>query len=224
MLRLIQAELPNQAEWCSCSQGKVRSTKEWDGSSSTRSQSSKRPWPSARMFSWATLASHCSVIIDPADEGRGLLGTTQYTQPALFALEWSLAELWRSRGVVPAMVLGHSVGEIAAACVAGVMSMEAGLKLTAERGRLMQALPVNEGVMVAVRCGEAAVSNAIQAQGLSCKVAVAAVNGPSSVVVAGSEEAVEAVLGELGAVGHRLRVSHAFHSPLMEPMVEAYRE
>lgn len=162
-------------------------------------------------------------IIDSGGEGQGLLGTTEYTQPALFALEWSLAELWRSRGVVPAMVLGHSVGEIVAACVAGVMSMEAGLKLTAERGRLMQALPVNEGVMVAVRCGAVAISSAIQAQGLSGEAAVAAVNGPSSVVVSGSEAAVGAVLGEFGAKGHRLHVSHAFHSPLMEPMVEAYR-
>ena len=163
-------------------------------------------------------------IIDPAEEGPGLLAMTQYTQPALFALEWSMAELWRCRGVVPAMVLGHSVGEMVAACVAGVMSMEAGLKLAAERGRLIQALPVNEGVMVAVRCKEAAVSAAIQALGLGYKVAVAAVNGPLAVVVAGSKAPVAAVVSELGVVGHRLSVSHAFHSPLMEPMMEAYRE
>lgn len=162
-------------------------------------------------------------VIDPAEEGQGLLVTTQYTQPALFALEWSLAEVWRSRGVVPALVLGHSVGEIAAACVAGVMPMEAGLKLAAERGRLMQALPSNEGVMVAVRCGEVSVSAAIRALGLGAKVSVAAVNGPSSVVIAGSEVQVSAVVGELGVAGHRLSVSHAFHSPLMLPMVEAYR-
>ena len=67
-----------------------------------------------------------------------LLGQTRYTQPALFALEWSLAELWRSRGVVPSAVLGHSVGEIAAACVAGVMSMETAMELTVQRSRLMQ--------------------------------------------------------------------------------------
>ena len=161
-------------------------------------------------------------VISPERECQGLLGTTQYTQPALFALEWSMAELWRSRGVVPALVLGHSVGEMAAACVAGVMSMEAGLKLTAERGRLMQALPVNEGVMVAVRCSESQVTSAIQALGLDRKVAVAAVNGPSSVVLSGSEVPIAAVVGALGATGHRLSVSHAFHSPLMDPMKEAY--
>jgi acyl transferase domain-containing protein len=161
-------------------------------------------------------------IIDPAEEGLGLLAMTQYTQPALFALEWSMAELWRCRGVVPAMVLGHSVGEMVAACVAGVMSMEAGLKLAAERGRLMQALPVNEGVMVAVRCSESQVTSAIQALGLDRKVAVAAVNGPSSVVLSGSEVPIAAVVGALGATGHRLSVSHAFHSPLMDPMKEAY--
>ena len=67
-----------------------------------------------------------------------LLDQTQYTQPALFALEWSLAELWRSRGVVPSAVLGHSVGEIAAACVAGVMTMETGMQLVVQRSQLMQ--------------------------------------------------------------------------------------
>ena len=163
-------------------------------------------------------------LIDPSERQEGRLATTQYTQPALFALEWSMTELWRSRGVVPALVLGHSVGEIVAACVAGVMPMEVGLKLATERGRLMQALPGNEGVMMAARCGEAAVSAAIQALGLAGRVSVAAVNGPSSVVVAGSEAAVGAVMVELGVLGHRLSVSHAFHSPLMGPMVEAYRE
>ena len=162
-------------------------------------------------------------IISPAGENGGLLAATQYTQPALFALEWSITELWRSRSVVPGVVLGHSVGEIAAACSAGVMSMEAGLKLAAERGRLMQAQPVKEGVMVALRCGEAAVSSAVQALGLSGRVAVAAVNGPSGVVVAGSEILVESVVNEVGMMGHRLAVSHAFHSPLMDPMMEAYR-
>ena len=89
------------------------------------------------------------------------LDSTQYAQPALFALEWSLTEMWRARGVTPALVLGHSVGEIAAACVAGVMSMEDGIKLATERGMLMQALPADEGVMVALRCSAESVVEAM---------------------------------------------------------------
>ena len=158
-------------------------------------------------------------------EHEQLLHQTQYAQPALFALEWSLSELWLARGVRPSMVLGHSVGEIVAASVAGVMLMEAGMRLVVARGRLMQELPQEDGVMIAVRCSELAVLSAIgtldakEAQ----RVSIGAVNGPKSVVVSGSASAVDVVLRSLGKDGQRLNVSHAFHSSMMRPMEEAYR-
>ncbi|HTG49115.1 MAG TPA: type I polyketide synthase, partial [Gemmatimonadales bacterium] len=157
---------------------------------------------------------------EPGGRGEGLLERTEYTQPALFALEWSLVELWRSWGVEPALVLGHSVGEYVAACVAGVLEVEEALRLVAVRGRLMGSLP-GGGVMVAVFAPEERVREVVERVG-GGEVSVAAVNAPESVVVSGAEEAVERVVGELvsGGVGvQRLRVSHAFHSALMDPVV-----
>ena len=153
------------------------------------------------------------------------LNETCYAQPALFALEWSLACMWGTKGVKPLLVLGHSVGELVAACVSGVMSMESGMKLATERGRLMQSLPINVGVMVALRCSEAEVRAAIRRldENLAGRVCLGAVNGPRNVVLSGSEDAVATTLKVLGVVGHRLRVSHAFHSPLMESILDAYR-
>jgi acyl transferase domain-containing protein len=123
-------------------------------------------------------------VMHPSESDR--LDMTQYTQPALFVLEWSLSELWLSRGVEPTLMLGHSVGEMAAACVTGVESMEMGLKLAAEHGRMMQAMLPGDGVMSAVRCGEAAVWQAIERLELGASASVAAVNGPLVVVVSGS--------------------------------------
>ncbi|MBD2103367.1 type I polyketide synthase [Leptolyngbya sp. FACHB-261] len=160
----------------------------------------------------------------------GLLGETAYTQPALFALEYALFQLWKSWGIEPTIVMGHSVGEYVAACVAGVFSLEDGLKLIAERGRLMQALPAG-GEMVAVFASEAQVTAAIQAVTAQLSeaqaVSIAAINGPQSVVISGQSEAVQAVLSALKAEGikaKKLQVSHAFHSPLMEPMLSAFKQ
>jgi malonyl CoA-acyl carrier protein transacylase/SAM-dependent methyltransferase/acyl carrier protein len=147
-----------------------------------------------------------------------LLGQTRYTQPALFALEWSLAQLWQSWGVRPSVVAGHSVGEYVAATVAEVMPLEAGLKLIAARGRLMQNC-AGRGVMTAVRAGEQQVGPLLR--GYESRVSLAALNAPESVVIAGYAAEVEQVEERLRAEGmelKRLAVSHGFHSPQMEEM------
>lgn len=147
---------------------------------------------------------------------------TAYTQPALFALEYALCELWKSWGVEPAAVLGHSVGEYAAARAAGVFGLEAGLKLIAARGRLMQALPPG-GEMAAIFAGEGLVREAIRA--FPKEISLAALNGPQLTVISGLGRAVAQVTKELAAKGVRvapLNVSHAFHSPLMEPVLEPF--
>jgi acyl transferase domain-containing protein/NADPH:quinone reductase-like Zn-dependent oxidoreductase len=168
-----------------------------------------------------------SLLYPPPDaaaeaEAASLLEQTAYTQPALFAVEYALAELWRSWGIEPYAVLGHSVGEYVAACVAGVFGLEAGLALIAERARLMQALPEGGG-MAAVFADAAVVERATA--GHTGRLAIAAVNGPANVVISGDDAALAAVLGELEAAGigaKRLPVSHAFHSPLMEPVLERF--
>ncbi len=150
------------------------------------------------------------------------LDETAYTQPALFAIEYALAELWRSWGIEPTAVLGHSVGGYAAACVAGVFSLADALKLIATRGRLMQALP-RGGAMAAILGSAARVAAAVVPH--ADAVAIAAVNGPNQVVISGTREGVEAIVTALasdGLVAKYLTVSHAFHSPLVEPMLAEY--
>jgi len=153
----------------------------------------------------------------------GLLDQTGCTQPALFSLEVALAALWRSWGVEPSCVIGHSVGEYAAAVVAGVISLEDGARLIAARGRLMQALPAG-GVMVAVQGDAALVERAVAPH--ADQVSIAARNAPGNLVIAGARAPVEAIASDLAAQGLRtqaLTVSHAFHSPLMEPMLGEFR-
>jgi acyl transferase domain-containing protein/acyl carrier protein len=155
-------------------------------------------------------------------EAGQALSQTQFTQPALFAVEYALAMLWRSWGIEPAAVMGHSVGEYAAACVAGLFRLEDGLRLIAERGRLIQTLPAG-GRMAAVFADTATVRRAVEP--FAATVSIAAYNGPENTVVSGSGEGVQAVLERLSAQGiasKSLAVSHAFHSPLMEPMLEAF--
>ena len=161
-------------------------------------------------------------ILYPGEATSPLLDETAWTQPALFALEVALVELWRSWGVEPAIVMGHSVGELAAAHVAGILSLEDAAALVAARGRLMQALP-RTGEMVSVSAPLERVEAAIRRAGGA--LSIAAVNGPAEIVVSGERESVRAAIAELAKDGVRsqtLVTSHAFHSPLMEPMLGAF--
>jgi glutamate-1-semialdehyde-2,1-aminomutase len=164
------------------------------------------------------------VLYPDQESSSTTVNETAYTQPALFALEYALAKLWQSWGIEPDVVMGHSVGEYVAACIAGIFSLEDGLKLIAERGRLIQALPQN-GEMVALLTNEAKVHTAIQPY--HQEISIAAVNGPESIVISGVREAINSIGIQLESEGiktRKLNVSHAFHSPLIEPMLEAFEQ
>jgi len=161
--------------------------------------------------------------LEDADVGRssfvvGRLDQTQYAQPALFVIEYALARLWMAWGVRPQALIGHSLGEYVAATLAGVFSLEDALRLVAARGRLMQSLP--PGAMLSVALGPDDLAPLLGAD-----LALAALNAPQQSVVAGPSAAVEALEQHLAARGvkaSRLRTSHAFHSPLVEPVLAPF--
>jgi len=157
-------------------------------------------------------------------EKEKLLNQTAFTQPALFAVEYALATLWRSWGIEPSAVMGQSVGEYVAACISGVFSLEDGLRLIAERGRLMQSLP-SGGQMIAVFADERKVSEAIASY--ENTVSIAGLNGPENTVISGLGADVQKIVEKFEAKGvicRPLVVSHAFHSPLLEPILDEFEK
>jgi natural product biosynthesis luciferase-like monooxygenase protein len=166
-------------------------------------------------------------FVDPdlaggADAGElaARLERTETAQPALFAVEWALAKLWMSWGIRPKALLGHSLGELVAACLAGVFSLEDGARLVAARGRLIGALP--KGEMLAIPLPESEVAPL-----LTGGLALSAVHGPGMCVAAGPPDQVErllALLAEKGVESRTLHTSHAFHSAMMDPVLEPFRE
>ncbi|MES2733545.1 MAG: type I polyketide synthase, partial [Bacteroidota bacterium] len=158
-------------------------------------------------------------ILYHAEDGSRLIDQTAFAQPALFAIEYSLAQVWLSWGVKPTVLLGHSIGEYVAACLAGILTLEDALKMVALRGKLMQALPAG-GKMASVLAKESIVQEAIQS--LAGRVSIAAINGESHVVVAGEGVILDRLMAdfkEKGILTRELATSHAFHSPLVEPIL-----
>lgn len=154
-------------------------------------------------------------------DGSGFDTTqTYFAQPAIFAIEYSLAQLWMSWGIEPRSMIGHSVGEFVAACLAGVFSLEDALRLVAIRGRLMQGLP--KGDMLSIRMSEADVAPLLQDS-----LSIAAINAPSLCVVSGPSEAIaklEEELNKRGLAHRKLYTSHAFHSSMMDPILASFRQ
>jgi malonyl CoA-acyl carrier protein transacylase len=164
------------------------------------------------------------VIFGTHPRAAELLGHTSYAQPALFVTELALYRLLEAKGLEPDLLAGHSIGEIAAAHIAGVFTLPDAVKAVGARAALMGALPQG-GAMLALGATEAEATEAIAEQGQ--ELSIAAINSPTSVVLSGTEaqiDAAEAHWGEQGKKTKRLAVSHAFHSPLMEPMLEPFSE
>ena len=178
---------------------------------------------------------YCAQILDPLlpkglleimysqEQNSELIHQTQFSQPALFALEIALAKLWKSWGISPSYVIGHSLGEVAAACFAGVFTLEDGLQLVAKRAQLMQAQDTN-GEMWSIQSTAESVKQYLLP--FADQIAIAAINGPQSLVISGEKSAVSEVISKLNTDGfktQRLITSHAFHSPLMKGAIEPFK-
>jgi len=156
----------------------------------------------------------------PGEEAAARLADTRFAQPALFAVEYALAKLWIEWGVVPTAMIGHSIGEYVAACLAGIFSLEDALRLVAARGEIMQRLPRGAMLAVSLTLTEAEPC-------LSEQVSLAAVNSPSLCVLSGTIEAIDGLerrLANDGVICRRVHTSHAFHSAMMEPAIEEFTE
>jgi len=163
------------------------------------------------------------VIYSSGDKDESRIHQTQYTQPALFVIEYALSQLWLSWGVRPAFVMGHSIGEYVAACVAGIIRLEDALRMVAVRSRIMQSITV-PGAMVAVMASEDEVEK--YARTYANHVSIAAVNGPRQTVISGYAESVRQMADRLESEGIavvNLNVSHAFHSHLLDPFLEEFK-
>jgi acyl transferase domain-containing protein len=175
------------------------------------------------------ILDECSAILpdtplmDVLWNSTGLIHETRFTQPALFSLGYALARTWQSWGIEPSILQGHSIGEYVAACVAGVFSLEDALRLVNARGLAMQSAP--EGRMAAVFAGEAAVRAILN--GIRAEVEIAAINAPEETVISGEPSAIERAAAALQSAGlgvHPLAVRRAFHSRLMDPVLDRFRE
>ncbi|MBF0551462.1 MAG: acyltransferase domain-containing protein [Deltaproteobacteria bacterium] len=163
-------------------------------------------------------------VIYPEPGSSSPLDQTAYAQPALFAIGYALAELWRSWGIEPGAVIGHSLGEYVAACVAGIQDLENGLTVSALRALHLHSFPQNGG-MVAVIAPEDVVARAVQPY--AAEAAIAVVNSPESVVISGTNPAIRAIVADLRRARIRtvkVNVSHPFHSPAMNPALDGFTE
>lgn len=160
------------------------------------------------------------------DDHNSKINQTKFTQPALFAFEYSLAKLWQHMGIEPDAVIGHSLGEFVAATISGLFSLEDALELVCVRGKLMTEL-CDTGSMASISISEPDVKHLLTSAGLDSKLSIATVNGPESTVVAGDTYSINLFIERAESAGHevkKLAISHAFHSPLSDPMLAAFKE
>ncbi len=164
------------------------------------------------------------VLFSDSEDSVRALDQTRYTQPALFAIEYALGKLWMSWGIVPKVMMGHSAGEYVAACLAGVFSLEDGLKLVAERGRLMEEM-TGDGEMYTVFADENATRKMLK--GYENRISIASMNSPVKTVISGDKDAAMKIIAELDKNGieyKKINVSIASHSPMMQPMIDEFRK
>ncbi|KAA3617208.1 MAG: acyltransferase domain-containing protein [Calditrichaeota bacterium] len=202
----------------------------FSGQGSQYAQMAKEIYDTKALFK--ECVDHCAEILKPviskdirdiiftADKDSSEINETQFTQPALFIIEYALAKLWIELGIAPAAMVGHSIGEYVAACLAGVFSLEDALKIVAERGRLMQSMPV--GAMLSVSLDEHDLK-----PHMTNELSIAALNSKGSSVVSGTFESIEKlelVLKEKSIESRKLHTSHAFHSKMMEPILDNFKQ